>query len=178
MMMDIRSIAGSSHPSHHEQGSEQEATSHSRAGQSCRTNTHDTIIAVVATTAAAHRQHSAATAAVTPPGAHPEAMLEDVHQLLHNPPGPDASPLVAEQCHHDVDQLIVTTINTMLCGGWQANRPSGALVLFAADSCSLAAQRAPSAPHALAASVATTDMRAKLERHRSGEDGRITIEHR
>jgi hypothetical protein len=79
MIMDIRSIAGSSHPSHHEQGSEQEATSHSRVGQSRRTNTHDTIIAVVATAATAHRQHSAATAVVTPPGAHPEATLEAMH---------------------------------------------------------------------------------------------------
>jgi hypothetical protein len=43
---------------------------------------------VVATTVAAHRQHSAATAAVTPPGAGPEGTLEAACALLCNPSGP------------------------------------------------------------------------------------------
>jgi hypothetical protein len=89
-MVDIRSVAGSSCPSRHGQEFEQEATSRSRAGRSRRTNVHD------ATTAAAHRQHSAATAVVTPLGAGPEATLEAVRQLLHNPPGLHASPSAVE----------------------------------------------------------------------------------
>jgi hypothetical protein len=66
-MVDIRSIADYSHPSRHEQGTKQEATSHSTAGRFRRTNAHD------ATTAATHWQHSAAMAVVTPPGAGPKA---------------------------------------------------------------------------------------------------------
>jgi hypothetical protein len=98
-MVDIRSIAGSSHPSHHGQGSEQEATSYSRAGRTRRMNACDATTTVVATAAAAHRQHSVTTTAVTPPGAGPEA----TRQLLHNPPGPHASPSVAEQWRHNAD---------------------------------------------------------------------------
>jgi hypothetical protein len=64
MMVDIQSIAGSSRPSHHEHGTEQETTSRSRVGRSRRTNTRGATTAMVATAAVAHRQHSAATAAV------------------------------------------------------------------------------------------------------------------
>jgi hypothetical protein len=38
-------------------------------------------------------------------------MLLAAHQLLHNPPPSRASPSAAEQWRHDVDQLIVATIN-------------------------------------------------------------------
>jgi hypothetical protein len=44
-------------------------------------------------------------------------MLEAARQLLHNSPGPHASPSVAEQWCHDVDQLIVTVIITPSHGG-------------------------------------------------------------
>jgi hypothetical protein len=117
MMVDIRSIAGSSRPSCHEQRSEQEATSSSRVGQAHRTNARNATTTVVATVAAAHGQHSAATAAMTPPGVGPEATLKVVCQLLHNPPGLHASPSAAEQWCHDVDQLIVTAMNTPPHGG-------------------------------------------------------------
>jgi hypothetical protein len=76
MMVDIQSIAGSSHPTHHKQGTKQEATSHSRAGRSYQMNTRGTTTTLVATIAAAHRQHSAATAVMPTPGAGPKAMLE------------------------------------------------------------------------------------------------------
>jgi hypothetical protein len=55
--------------------------------------------------------------AVLPPGAGPEAMLEAACQLLHNPPSPNASPSAAELWLYDIDQLIVTTINTPPHGG-------------------------------------------------------------
>jgi hypothetical protein len=75
-------------------------------------NTCGATTAVVATMPAAHRQRSATTAVVPPLGAGPEATLEAACQLLPNPPGSHASPSAAEQWRHDVDQLIVTTINT------------------------------------------------------------------
>jgi hypothetical protein len=152
-MVDIRSIAGSS--LHTQQGIEQEATSCSRTGRSRRTNAHGDNTAVGVTAASAHRQRSVATAAVPPPGAGLEAMLEAVCQLLHNPPGPHASPSAAKQWHHDVDQLIIVTINMSPHGGGQVNRFGRALEPSAAHLCSPAAE---------------------LESHHSGQDGRVTIE--
>jgi hypothetical protein len=86
-------------------------------------NTHGASTATGATIAAAHRQHSAATMAMPPPGASLEATLEAVCQLLHNPLGPLASPSATEQWHHDVDQLIITAINTPPHGGEGAGEP-------------------------------------------------------
>jgi hypothetical protein len=113
---------------------------------------------------------------VTPPGAGPEATLEAARQLLHNPLGLHASPSVAEQWHHDVDQLIIVAINTSPHGGWRANHSGGAPVPSVMHSCSLTVPCAPSSTRAPAASLATTDLRAELERRRSGEDGHVTIE--
>jgi hypothetical protein len=76
-------------------------------------NTHGATTTVGATTAAAHRQHSAATMAVLPLGAGPEATLEVARQLA------------AEQWHHDVDQLIIAAINTPPHRGRQTNRVGG-----------------------------------------------------
>jgi hypothetical protein len=129
MMMDIRSIAGSSRPSHHGQGSERQATSHSRVRRSCQTNARDGTTAVVATAVAAHRQHSAAMAVMETLGAEPEATLEVARQLLHDPPGLHASLSVAEQWRHNVDQLIIIAINMPPHAGRQANHPDGAPVL-------------------------------------------------
>jgi hypothetical protein len=64
-------------------------------------------------------------AAVMPAAVGLEGTLEAVWVLLHNTPGPGASPLVAEQWHHDVDQLVVAVINTPLHGGWRANHSHG-----------------------------------------------------
>jgi hypothetical protein len=80
-------------------------------------NAHGANTAAGVTAAAAHRQPTAAMAAVPPPGVGPKATLEVVRQLLHNPLGPHASPSAAEQWHHDVDQLIIATINTSPHGG-------------------------------------------------------------
>jgi hypothetical protein len=102
-MVDIRSIAGSSHPSHHEQGTGQEATSRSRVGRSHWMNAYGATTAVWATAATAHWQLSAAAAVMMPLGAGPEATLVEAHQLLHNPPRACASPSVIEQWRHDVD---------------------------------------------------------------------------
>jgi hypothetical protein len=115
---------------------------------------------------------------MTPPGADPEATLEVARQLLHNPPGAHASPSAAEQCCHDVNQLIIAVINTTPSEGRQVNHPGGAPVPSVAHSRSPMAPRVSSAMHVLAASLATVDLRAELERRRSGEDGRITIERR
>jgi hypothetical protein len=42
----------------------------------------------------------------------PDAALLVACQLLNSPPPVEASPSTAEQWCHDVDQLIITTINT------------------------------------------------------------------
>jgi hypothetical protein len=117
-MVDIRSTASSSHPFGHGQGSEQEVTSCSRAGQSHQMNARNATTVVMPTAAAAQRQHSAAMAVVMPPSASPEATLEAAHALIHNPLGLHASPSAAKQWHHDIDQLIVAAINTPPRGGW------------------------------------------------------------
>jgi hypothetical protein len=72
-------------------------------------------------------------------GLSPKATLEAACQLLHDPPGPHASPLAAEQWRHDVDQLIIAAINTLPHGGgggragetpwWGARAISGILTL-------------------------------------------------
>jgi hypothetical protein len=74
-------------------------------------NTRGATTVVVATVATAQRQHSAATTAVTPPGAGPKATLEAAGQLLHNPLGWHASPSAVEQWHDDVFQLVIAAIN-------------------------------------------------------------------
>jgi hypothetical protein len=114
-------------------------------------------------------------ATVTPPGACSEATLEAACQLLHNPPGLHASPSVAEQWYHDVDQLVVAGINTMPHRGWQAKYPGGAPAPSVAHSRSPMAPR-ESAPYVPVASLTTADLRVELKRHRLGEDDRITIE--
>jgi hypothetical protein len=97
-------------------GGEQEATSHSRVGQSRRMNAHDATTVVVHTTTVMHRQPSAATTVGTTLAIGPEGMLGAARALFHNPLGPRASPSIAEQWCHNVDQLIVATINTPLHG--------------------------------------------------------------
>jgi hypothetical protein len=67
--------------------------------------------AVVATAAVVHRQHSAATTAVTPPGTSPEGTW----------------------CH-DVNKFIIIAINTLLRGGWWADHSGGMLEPSAAHS--------------------------------------------
>jgi hypothetical protein len=140
-------------------------------------NARDATTAMVATVVATHRQHSAAMMAVMPPGAGLEATVEAAHQLLHNLPGPHASPSATEQWRHDIDQLIVAAINTSPHGGRQVNHPGGEPVMSVAHSWSPTAPCESSAPRALVASLGMVDLRAKLKHHRSGEDGRITIEH-
>jgi hypothetical protein len=111
-----------------------------------------------ATTAAAHRSHSAAMVAVMPLGAGPEAMLEAARQLLHNPPGLHASPSTAEQWRHDVDQLIVAAINMPPRREQQVNHPGGAPVPSVAHSHSLTAPHAPSTPRAPTTSLTMVDL--------------------
>jgi hypothetical protein len=119
---------------------------------------------------------------VTPLGAGPEATLETVRQLLHNPPGPHTSPSAVEQWHHDIDQLIIATINTPPHGGQRANHSSGVSVPSVAHLRTPTVPHmpsvacAPTTPHAPTTSLAMADLWAKLEPCRSGDDDRVTIE--
>jgi hypothetical protein len=120
--------------------------------------------------------------AMMPLGADPEATLEAAHQLLHNPPGPHFSPSAAEQWHHDINRIIITSINTSAHARWHANHPSA--VTSATHSLTPMVPRVPSvprvatAPRVPVASFITATLRAELERCRSGEDNRITIKRR
>jgi hypothetical protein len=102
-------MAASSHPSHQVQETEREVTSRSRAGRSEHASGHS-----MATTAATATQHqrTAETARTSPPAAGVKATLVASRRLLNNPPSAHAFPLVAEQWRHNVDQLIIATINT------------------------------------------------------------------
>jgi hypothetical protein len=96
--------------------------------------------------------------------------------------GPHASPSVAEQWRHDVDQLVVATINTPPRRGRRANHFGGALELTSAHSrtptvaCTSLVACVPMAPCVSAASLATVDLWAELEHRRLEEDDYITIE--
>jgi hypothetical protein len=108
-MVHIHSITASYHPSRQERVSDGEATSHSRAGQLHRGGGRSTTIARVDTT---QHQHLISVAVAPPPMSTTEATMHAIHQLLNNPPPSGASPLATEQWCHDVDQLIITAINT------------------------------------------------------------------
>jgi hypothetical protein len=105
-MVDHHPVAASSHPSHCEREPERETTSRSRAGRSQRPRGRtDTTIVVL------ESQPTAGTTASSPAALGPNVALLVAHQLLNNPPPVEASPSAAEQCHHDVDQLVITAIN-------------------------------------------------------------------
>jgi hypothetical protein len=87
-MVDIRSMAVSSHPSHQEQETEGEATSLSAVGRSRRAGGHTTAAVGIA---APRHQHLTSTVVTPPPAVAAEATLVATHQLLNNPPPPDTS---------------------------------------------------------------------------------------
>jgi hypothetical protein len=128
-------------------------------------NIHNATTVVVANAATTQRQHSATTTAMMPPGAGPKATLEAARQLHHNPLGLNTSPSAAEQWRHDVDQLVITAINTPPCEGWWANHSGGMPVPSTTHSCNatvpraLSVARAPMVPRVPAVSLATTDLR-------------------
>jgi hypothetical protein len=105
-MVDHHSVAASSQPSRRERESERETTSRSRAGRSRRSRGHTDI-----TTIMLESQPTAGTT-TSPAAAGLDAALLAACQLLNNPPSAGASPSAAKQWRHDVDQLVITAINT------------------------------------------------------------------
>jgi hypothetical protein len=69
----------------------------------------------MATTVVTATQHQrmAETVRTPPPAAGVKATLVAARRLLNNPPSAHASPSVAEQWRHDVDQLVIAAINTL-----------------------------------------------------------------
>jgi hypothetical protein len=195
-MVHIHSIAASSHPSRQERESDGEATSYSRAGRPRRGGGRSTATARVD---AAQCQHSASAAAVPLPVATAEAMMHTVRQLLNNPPPSGASPLVAEQLRHNIDQLVIAAINRPPLGGncqppvehsctptppqapWALHVPSAACPPLAARPPSVAraplVTRAISGPWVPVTIIAMGDLHDELCLHEL-EDSRVTIEHR
>jgi hypothetical protein len=191
-MVHIHSITASYHPSRQEQVSDSEATSCSRAGRPHHGGGRSTAIARVDTT---QRQHSISVAIAPPPMATTKATMHAVHQLLNNPPPSGASPLAMEQLRHDVDQLVITAINTPhprgncqpLAGhlftppqaSWASRVPSAVCPPLAAWRPLVArvptAACAPSGPRVTVSSITTGDLRDELCHH-EGEDSGVTIE--
>jgi hypothetical protein len=102
-------MAASSHLSHQVQETEREVTSRSRAGRSQHASGHSMVTTVATAT---QHQRTAETAWTPPAVASVKATLVASRWLLNKPPSAHAFPLAAEQWRHDVDQLIIATINT------------------------------------------------------------------
>jgi hypothetical protein len=92
-MVDIHSVAASSHLSHHGRETEGEATSRSRAGRPRRAGGRSgaTIVLVES-----QPQRIASTAAASSVAAGVDATLLAARQLLNNPPSFKASPSAVE----------------------------------------------------------------------------------
>jgi hypothetical protein len=115
-MVDLHSMAASSHPSRRERESEWETTFQFRAGRSRRPRGRtDTTIVMLES----QPEPIAGTTASPPIAVGLDVVLLAEHQLLNIPPPTGASPSVAEQWHHDVDQLIVVAINMPHREGWR-----------------------------------------------------------
>jgi hypothetical protein len=177
-MVDHHPVATSSHPSHCEREPERETTSRSRAGRSQRPRGRtDTTIVVL------ESQPTAGTTASSPAALGPNVALLVAHQLLNNPPPVEASPSAAEQCRHDVDQLVITAINMSHREGrrqpfaQQSRFPSVARTPSVAQvPPGLPGARPPTQHRTPMASYQTTDLREEINHHRGGEDSRTTIE--
>jgi hypothetical protein len=180
-------MAASSHPSRREREVERGATSHPRAGRPrCTGGRSDATTVIVES----QPQRTAGTVPTPSVVAGTDATLLAARQLLNNPPPSGASPSAAEEWRRNVDQLVVAAINTPLherrCQpSAQHSHTLVAHAPFAArappvehappvgpDACQTARHRTPMA------SYATADLRAEINCHRGGEDGRVTIEHR
>jgi hypothetical protein len=180
-------MAASSHPSRREREVERGATSHPRAGRPrCAGGRSGATTVIVES----QPQRTAGTVPAPSVVAGTDATLLAARQLLNNPPPSGASPSAAEEWRRNVDQLVVAAINTPLherrCQpSAQHSHTLVAHAPFAArappvehappvgpDACQTARHRTPMA------SYATADLRAEINCHRGGEDGRVTIEHR
>jgi hypothetical protein len=164
-MVDLHSVAASSHPSRHERESEWETTSRSRVGQSRRPRGRTDTTTIMLES---QPQPTVGTTASPPAAVGPDAALLAACKLLNNLPPARASPSAAEQWHHDVDRLIIAAINMPHCEG----RPQPS----AQQSCFPSGARAPMQHRAPMASYQTSDLREEINRHRGGEDSRTTIE--
>jgi hypothetical protein len=179
-MVDIQSVAASSHLSRRERESEREATSRSRAGRSRQAGgrTDATIVVLES-----QLQRTSGTTASPPTAAGIDAALLVVRQLLNNPPPSGASPSAAEQWCHDIDQLIIIAINMPhremrhLPSVQQSHVPSAVRAPSVAQAPSVLPNVRPSMQHrAPMASYMMMDLREEINRCRGGEDSHTAIE--
>jgi hypothetical protein len=170
-MVNIHSMAASSHPSRHEREAEGGATSSPRAGQSRCSGSRLGATTVIVES---QPQHTAGMAVPPPVAAGTDATLQMARQLLNNPPLSEASPSAVEQWRHDVDQLVVAAINTPPHERRHppSMRYSRILSVVRAPS----SARVPPVARASMVSYAMADLRAEINRRHGGEDSRITIE--
>jgi hypothetical protein len=99
----------------------------------------------------------------------PDAALLAARQLLNNPPPAGALPSTDEQWHHDVDQLVITAINTPQREGrrqpsaQQSHFPSAMRAPSVAQAPPVLPGACPSVQHrASMPSYQTTDLREEI----------------
>jgi hypothetical protein len=165
-MVDLHSVAASSHPSRRERESERKTTFWSRAGRSRRPRGRTDTTTVVLES---QPQSTAGTTASPPTVVGPDVTLLAVRQLLNNLPPVGASALAAEQWRHDVDQLVITAINTPQREGrrqpsaQQSRFPSVAHAPFMTQAPPVLPGARPLAQHrAPMASYQTSDLREEI----------------
>jgi hypothetical protein len=179
-MVDIHSVAASSHPSHRERETEGETTSRSRAGRSQRVGGHTDATTVMLES---QPQRTTGTTAPPPAAAGIYATLLAARQLLNNPPPSGALPSATEQWRHDVDQLVVIAIDTPHHERWrqpsvqQSRTPSTARAPSVAHAPPMLPNARPSVQHrAPMASYTTMDLKDEINCRHGGEDSRTAIE--
>jgi hypothetical protein len=173
-------------PSRHERETEGEATFHSRVGRPRRAGGRSDATTIVVEN---QPQRTTSTTAAPRAPAGIDATLLAACQLLNNPPPSGSSPSAEEQWHHNVDQLVVTAINTSLNerqrqpSAQHSRNPSAARAPSVARAPSIACApllepntRLPAHHRAPMASYVMAYLRAEINHHRGGEDNRITIE--
>jgi hypothetical protein len=179
-MVDIHSMATSSHPSRHEREGERGATSRPRAGRPRHAGGRSGATTVIVKS---QPQRTAGTVPAPSVVAGADVTLLAARQLLNNPPPYGASPSAAKEWRRNVDQLIVAAISTPLherrcqpsaqhshtpaAHAPSAARapPAGRVPPVGPDACQTTRHRVPMA------SYVTTDLRAQINRRRGGEDG-------
>jgi hypothetical protein len=134
-------------------------------------------------------QRTTGTTAPPPAAVGIDATLLAVRQLLNNPPPSGASPSAVEQWRYDVDQLIVTAINTQ--HHERRRQPFAQQSRTPSMAHAPSRLRAPSVAHAPPVqpnarplvqcrtpmeSYMTADLRDEINRRRGGEDNHTTIE--
>jgi hypothetical protein len=128
-------------------------------------------------------QHTTGTTTPQPAAAGIDATLLAAWQILNNPPPSGASPSVAEQWRHDVNQLIVAAINTSHHERWRQPSTQWSLTPSTVHAPSVAHApparlnaRPPAQRRTEMVSYMMIDLKEEINHCRGGEYNRTAIE--